>query len=144
MIRFFTEDIAFKLKDSRAVKNWIKQVLNDHKVKQFDINYIFCSDEYILKINRDFLQHDFYTDIITFDNTEPPKQLASDIFISIERVTENAQKMHTTIDEELHRVLVHGILHLLGFKDKTAKEKQIMRNKENESLLLRKKHYIRV
>lgn len=144
MIRFFTEDIAFKLKDSRAVKNWIKQVLNDHKVKQFDINYIFCSDEYILKINRDFLQHDFYTDIITFDNTESPKQLASDIFISIERVTENAQKMHTTIDEELHRVLVHGILHLLGFKDKTAKEKQIMRNKENESLLLRKKHYIRV
>lgn len=144
MIRFFTEDIAFKLKDSRPVKNWIKQVLTNHKVKQFDINYIFCADEYILKINRDFLQHDFYTDIITFDNTATPKKLASDIFISIERVTENAKKLNTTFDEELHRVLIHGILHLLGFKDKTAKEKQIMRDKENESLQLRKKHYIRV
>lgn len=143
MIRFFTEDIVFKLKDQRAVKNWIKQVLNDHSIKQFDINFVLCSDEYVLKINRDFLQHDFYTDIITFDNSVSTEKLESDIFISIDRVTENAKKLHIAFDEELHRVFIHGILHLIGFKDKTAKEKQIMRDKENDSLKLRKKHYIR-
>ncbi len=130
-IHFFEEETDFKLKNKKHLRHWIEQTIlsENHILKE--INFIFCSDAYLLKINQDYLQHDTYTDIITFDNSVKEKELVSDIFISIERVTENALVYNITLLEELYRVMIHGTLHLLGYKDKSAKEKKLMTDKEN-------------
>jgi len=112
-------------------------VLDQHNGKAKNVNYIFCSDQYLLKINQEYLNHNTYTDIITFENTEETGKLEADIFISIDRVKENAQKLASNSDSELHRVIIHGVLHLLGFNDKTEADKNRMREKEDACLSLR-------
>ncbi len=131
MIRYFTEDITFQLKEKRKVSKWVKETVASESFKLGDINYIFCSDEYLLNVNKQYLNHNYYTDIITFDNTEDENKISGDIFVSIDRVKENAMNHKFEFDEELRRVLIHGILHLCGYKDKTPKQKKEMRNKEN-------------
>lgn len=143
MIHFFQEDITYNLKNKRALKQWIAAVLDQYGVKKFSIHYILCSDEYILKINRDFLQHDYYTDIITFNNSTEEKKLESDIFISVDTIKDNSTRYRVTLEDELHRVMIHGVLHLLGYHDKTTRQKQQMRQLENQCLELRKKYYLR-
>jgi probable rRNA maturation factor len=133
-IQFFQENIEFKLKNSLKLKKWIKGVVENEKQKVLDLNFIFCDDEYLHQINVEYLDHDTYTDIITFDNSEEKGKIESDIFISIERVKENAGKLQVTFEQELHRVMIHGVLHLLGYKDKTKMDKQTMRAKEDETL----------
>ena len=136
-IRFFTEDIDFTLPEKKHTKHWLNDVLQTEGYKADTINYIFCSDSHLLKINQEYLNHDTLTDIITFDYSDLPNTIESDIFISIERVRENASTLKRDLDEELHRVLVHGLLHIIGYRDKTAEEKQEMREKEDACLSLR-------
>lgn len=135
-IIFFEEDIVYSIRNSISVKQWIKNTIEQEGYKLNTITYIFCSDQYLHKINVEYLAHDTYTDIITFDNTEIASEIEGDIFISIERIRENAKKYQTTFEEELHRVMIHGVLHLVGYMDKTQKEKETMRNKENYYLAL--------
>lgn len=132
MIQYFGEDVAVPSLDEMKTTNWLISIAKKHKKEIENINYIFCSDEYLLKINQDYLQHDFYTDIITFPIQDSP--IVSDIFISVERVSENAKKLELTSDQELKRVLVHGLLHLIGFDDKSEELKEKMRMEENKSL----------
>ncbi len=113
-INFFEEDIRFKLKDKTKVKDWVKATITAEGYKLQELNYIFCSDQYLLSINQQYLDHDTYTDIITFDNSEKEKVITGDIFISIERIRENAKKFNSGELNELHRVIIHGALHLLG------------------------------
>ena len=112
-------------------KNWLKSIAANEGYKIAEINYIFCSDEYLLQVNRERLQHDYYTDIITFDLSDEPGILESDIYISTERVTDHAQKYSISFESELARVTAHGILHLCGYKDKTKAEITEMRAKED-------------
>jgi len=135
-IHFFEDDVDFKLKNKKALRNWIEQTIFAENYALKEVNFIFCSDTYLLKINQDYLQHDTYTDIITFDNSEKDKEIISDIFISVERIAENALNYNITFLQELHRVMIHGILHLLGYKDKSTKDKKLMTDKENHYLLL--------
>jgi rRNA maturation RNase YbeY len=100
------------------------------------LNYIFCSDEYLLEINKQYLDHDYFTDIITFDNSEEDKQLEGDIYISVDRVRDNAATFHTDFDSEMRRVLIHGLLHLVGYEDSSEALKTAMRAKEDEYLRL--------
>src|ERR1700759_1099644 len=117
-ISFFEEDIKFKLKDKTLVRKWITETILAEGFQLSELNYIFCSDSYLLQINRQYLDHDTYTDIITFDNSETERVITGDIFISIDRVRENALKFSITETDELHRVIIHGALHLLGYTDK--------------------------
>ncbi len=133
-IHFFTEDIKFDLKNKRSKKSWIKSIAEEEGYKIAEINYVFCSDDYLLDININYLDHDTYTDIITFDNSESEKIIESDIYISIDRVRENAKTHDIPFEDELDRVLIHGVLHLCGYKDKTKEEEINMRLKENNSL----------
>lgn len=133
MITFLTEDITFGLKEKLKHKAWLKDAAKAEGFAVGELNYIFCSDAYLLDINQKYLGHDTLTDIVTFDNSEDPKMIEGDIFISIERVRENAIKFDTK-DTELKRVMVHGLLHLAGYKDKDKAQKELMRNKENEHL----------
>lgn len=134
MIRFFCEEIKFNLKDKLKVKRWIKNIIIHQEKKLGDVNIIFCSDEHLLGINKEHLNHDYYTDIITFNyNTDT---INGDLFISVDRVFENADKENVPRETETLRVIIHGVLHLLGFNDKTKKEKVVIREKENESLKL--------
>jgi probable rRNA maturation factor len=137
-IRFFSEDIPFKLKHPIKASSWIKNVAKKEKRTIKEINYIFCTDEYLLQLNQGFLNHKTLTDIITFDNSEGKKALEGEIYISIERVKENSLKFKTDFEDELHRVMVHGVLHLIGYKDKKPSEKALMRKKEEACLSLRK------
>jgi probable rRNA maturation factor len=130
-IAFFEEDINYKLKNKIQVKRWINDTIHAEGFKLSELTYIFCSDAYLLKINQQYLDHDTYTDIITFDNSERDDVVLGDIFISIERIRENAAKFNVSENTELHRVIVHGVLHLLGYKDKTASDKQKMTEKED-------------
>jgi probable rRNA maturation factor len=136
MIHFHTEDIPFTLKNKTGLKKWIVQTIERKKRKAGDINFIFCSDAYLLSINKQYLQHNTYTDIITFDYSKESNALpiSGDIFISIERIKENAKTFSKTMEEELHRVIIHGILHLLGYADKTKAAKEEMTKQENKSL----------
>ncbi|HVA97567.1 MAG TPA: rRNA maturation RNase YbeY [Bacteroidia bacterium] len=129
-LSFHNVDIRFKIKQQKKIKNWLMNVASAEKKNIDTLNYIFCSDAYLLKINREYLQHETLTDIITFDYSEK-KNISGDIFISVERVTENAEKYNVTFENELLRVMVHGVLHLIGFNDKTISEKETMRAKEN-------------
>ena len=130
-ISFFEEDITFKLKDKAKVRQWLTDTIIAEGFKLKELNYIFCSDAYLLQINQQYLDHDTYTDIVTFDNSEEEGKIISDIFISIERIRENAAKFNVTETTELHRVIIHGALHLLGYKDKSPADKQKMTQKED-------------
>lgn len=135
-ILFFEEDIKFSLNQKNKYKKWLKEVAKNENHHIQELNYIFCSDEYLFKINQQYLNHQTYTDIITFDNSEKPKIIEGDIFISIERITENSSNENNTFEKELIRVMSHGLLHLMGYKDKNPKEKTIMRQREDESISL--------
>ncbi|HRH11575.1 MAG TPA: rRNA maturation RNase YbeY [Bacteroidia bacterium] len=123
----------FKLKQPLKLKAWLSKIILSEKKKEGKISYVFVSDEDLLKINREFLKHDTYTDIITFDYAEE-KQLHAEIFISIDRLRENAEKLKIEFDSELRRVMVHGVLHLCGYKDKKKADKELMRKKESAAL----------
>jgi rRNA maturation RNase YbeY len=132
MIIFFNEDINFKFRGKKNFKSWLKKVADKEGFKIKDLNYIFCSDEYLLEINVDYLNHNTFTDIITFDNSEDESTIEGDIFVSIERVRENSQTLNTVFDEELKRVIVHGLLHLCGHDDHSNEDKAEMRRLESE------------
>ena len=136
-IHFFTEDVSFSLNKEDSTINWINKVLEKEGYKAENINYIFCSDTHLLELNQQYLNHDTLTDIITFDNSDEKENLEADIFISIDRVKENASVLKKEFSNELDRVIIHGLLHLLGLKDKTEAEKQEMREKEDACLSLR-------
>lgn len=136
MITFNYED-DFKLKDETKTSNWIQTCIEKEGFELGELNYIFCNDEYLHKINVEFLQHDTLTDIISFDYTLG-KEVGGDIFISTERVKDNANDFNTAFENELHRVIIHGVLHYMKYKDKTEEEKELMRSKENECLELLK------
>jgi probable rRNA maturation factor len=133
-INFFLEDISFSLKNKIKLRNWIKNTIESEGKKLGELNFIFCSDTYLLEINQQYLKHDTFTDIITFDSSEVEGIINGDIFISYERVQENAAKFSTSIPNELHRIIIHGTLHLLGYKDKTKPAKALMTQKEDEYL----------
>lgn len=130
-IHFFTEDISFSLKNKGLVRKWIKQTIVDESHKLRELNFIFCSDQFLLSINQQFLNHDTYTDIITFDNSDKEGLIIGDIFISVDRVQENAESFKTKLEDELQRVMIHGTLHLLGYPDKGQEAKAIMTQKED-------------
>jgi rRNA maturation RNase YbeY len=136
MISFHNQNIKFSLKDKTILKQWIKSTIEKKKRKTGEINFIFCSDEHLLGINKQYLDHDTYTDIITFDYSKEDVKLpiSGDIFISIDRVKENAEKFSKTFENELHRVIIHGTLHLLGYADKTKSAKAEMTKEEDKSL----------
>jgi rRNA maturation RNase YbeY len=130
MIQFCTEDITFSLKEKLKHKAWLNEVAKQEGKKILELSYVFCSDDYLLQINQEYLNHDTLTDIVTFDNSEDPKKIEGDIFISIDRVKENGEKLGTS-ETELERVMVHGLLHLLGYKDKKKEDKALMTQKED-------------
>ncbi len=134
MIEFhFKSD--FVLESKTQYSDWITRIIMSEGFLAGELDYIFCSDDYLLSINQDYLNHDTYTDIITFDYSDG-KTLSGDIFISTERVNENAKAYKVSLDEELLRVMSHGILHLMGFGDKTDEERKLMRSKEEEKIKL--------
>jgi probable rRNA maturation factor len=136
-IHFFSEDISYTLKEKTHLRNWITQTVEKESKKLRELNFIFCSDRYLLKINQEYLKHDTFTDIVTFDNSEIADVIVGDIFISIDRVRENASTFRSSERDELHRVMIHGTLHLLGYKDKTKAQKAMMTEKEDHHLQLR-------
>ena len=136
-IAYYAEDTQLPSIDQAAVSDWIKRVADIFGKRVGDISYIFCSDEKILEINRQYLQHDYYTDIITFDYTAG-KKIAGDIFISLDTVKTNSEAFQTDYNEELHRTIIHGILHLCGINDKGPGERAIMEAHENAALAMRK------
>jgi probable rRNA maturation factor len=133
MISFNNADVKFTLKNRSLIKKWITTVVVKNKRKVGDIGFVFCSDEHLLTINKQYLDHDTYTDIITFDYSKESKTqaISGEIFISVERVEENAKKFGKTVENELHRVMIHGVLHLLGHGDKSKKAKEEMRRQED-------------
>ncbi|MBX2968977.1 MAG: rRNA maturation RNase YbeY [Cyclobacteriaceae bacterium] len=135
-IHFFSEKVSFTLPTPRKTSNWLKKVITAENQGLNEVNIIFCSDSYLLKINKEYLNHNTLTDIITFDYSAE-SGISGDIFISTQRVKENAKYFGVSFDSELHRVMVHGTLHLLGYKDKSARQKAVMRRKEDAYLSLR-------
>ncbi|NNC94348.1 MAG: rRNA maturation RNase YbeY [Chitinophagales bacterium] len=133
---FYSHEIDFQLEDHKKVCGWIRECVDKHSNKTFSLSYVLSNDEYVRQINNDFLEHDFYTDIITFPLEETEEFIEADIYISIERVKENAAKLDQAFDVELRRVIVHGVLHLLGYADRSEDQKNEMRQKENEMLSL--------
>ena len=129
MIQFFFENID-EIPISTATISWLEDVIKTENKKLGEINYILCDDEYLLKVNQDFLDHDYYTDIITFDYVKG-KTISGDIFVSLPRISDNAKTLVKNFNSEFHRVLAHGILHLMGYKDKTEEEITVMRQKED-------------
>ncbi len=131
----FNYETDFELSDEVALETWVEQIISNKGFEPGEINFIFCDDEYLHRLNVEFLQHDTLTDVISFDNSLG-KLISGDVFISVERVKENASDFNVTFDEELHRVMIHGILHFLGFKDKTLEDEKLMRQEENNALSL--------
>jgi len=146
MITFNNQEIKYSLKNKTILKQWVIKIIEKKKKKAGEINFIFCSDGYLLNINQRYLNHNTYTDIITFDYSKetnnPPNPLfkveflSGDIYISVDRVEENAKKFSKTFENELHRVIIHGVLHLLGYTDKTKKAKEEMTMQEDLCLKL--------
>lgn len=135
MVKFFYNDVAPYLPNRQKLKGFIAAIFTKEGKRGLDsLNYIFCTDEYLLQVNRDFLQHDYYTDIITFDLSDTPKTVSGEIYISIDRVKDNAITQDVSYTEELHRVIFHGALHLCGYKDKKPAEVKAMRNAEDRYL----------
>lgn len=137
-IHFFEEDTVANLKRKRDIKNWIKETILVEGKTLGTLNYVFCSDEYLHKMNVEYLNHDTLTDIITFDQSDVENKIEGDIFISVDRVRENSQKFNSQYIDELNRVMIHGALHLIGYKDKKKTEQELMRNKEDYYLSTRK------
>lgn len=132
IINFYSET-DFELADAERFEIWLKKIANSEDKKIGEVSFIFCDDEYLLKINQEYLNHDTYTDIISFDDSLGNK-LGGDIFISIERVRENAQEFGANFEEELRRVMAHGLLHFCGYKDKSTEDVAVMRQKEEEKM----------
>lgn len=135
-IQFFCEDIEFELDNESRYSQWINSIISSHNFQLENIQYIFCSDEYLLTINKEYLDHDYYTDIITFNMSEENHVIEADIFISIERIRDNSKKLSINFADELKRVMIHGVLHLIGFDDKTEELKNVMRQKESDCVSL--------
>ena len=134
-IQFSYFQTRFKLSSPKKTSTWIEKVVKAEKSKVQSLSYVFCTDKYLLEINRQYLDHDTLTDIITFDYTEKGSGLVdAEIYISIPRVRENSKTLKTDFDSELHRVIIHGVLHLLGYKDKTPGDKAVMRKTEEKYL----------
>lgn len=133
-IHFFTEDVSFKIKHKKHLRKWLKDTIEAEGYKLKELNFVFCSDTYLLSINQQFLKHDTLTDIITFDNSDKFHDIVGDIFISLERVRENSLTFKVSEENELYRVMVHGTLHLLGYPDKGKSAKSLMTSKENHYL----------
>ncbi|MXV49779.1 rRNA maturation RNase YbeY [Pedobacter sp. HMF7647] len=136
-IQFFSEDIPFILKNKGKIRQWLDTTIRHEGKHTGMLNFIFCSDSYLLNINRQYLNHDTYTDIITFDTSEEKKEISGDIFISIERVKENAVKFGVSEFDEVCRIVIHGTLHLIGYKDKSKADKALMTQKEDQYLSAR-------
>lgn len=137
MIRYFVEDVEFQVPFPQKTRRWLNTVALAEGFQIAELNYIFCSDEYLHKINVEYLEHDTYTDIITFDNSEEEKIISGDIFVSVERVEDNARSLNVVFQDELARVMVHGVLHLAGYLDETDEEEENMRRLESHYLLTR-------
>ena len=130
-VNFFYENIDFRIEKKRKIKHWIENILTRERYKrEFRVSYIFCSDSFLSVINRQYLHHTSLTDIITFSLADTEDEIEGEVYISIDRVRENSNKFDVLFETELYRVIVHGILHLLGYKDKTGKEKEKMRRLE--------------
>lgn len=138
-IHYFSEEVDFSLKSKTSITQWINDIIISEGFQLGEINYIFCSDNYLLNINQEYLNHDTYTDIITFDNSLERGVIESDIYISVERVRENATELRLPFETELQRVMIHGVLHLLGWGDKSPDDKMRMREKEDACLSLLRK-----
>lgn len=137
-IQFFSEDIDFTLKEKQKVRQWIGSTIKAEGFKRVgELSFVLCSDAYLLEINRKYLDHDTFTDIVTFDSSEDEGVIAGDIFISVERTMENAKKFNVSERDELHRVIIHGILHLCGYYDKKKEDKTLMTEKEDYYLAKR-------
>ena len=136
-ILFFTEVVSFNLQKKKAIRIWLADLIQSEAYQLNHLNIIFCNDKYLHKINLQYLNHNTYTDIITFDNSNVKGVIECDIFISIERIKENAKILKVNFSEECHRVMAHGLLHLCGYKDKPLKAKQVMTAKEDYYLSLR-------
>jgi probable rRNA maturation factor len=137
VIHFFYEDVDFHFTAIRNTKSWLKQVIKTENQNLGELNYIFCSDTFLADINLQYLNHTTLTDILTFDTSDDVHRIEGEIYISVERVQENAIKFQVSFERELYRVMVHGVLHLLGYTDKTSHQKKIMRKKEDAYLSLR-------
>jgi probable rRNA maturation factor len=135
-IQFFSDNIPFVLPAKTEARNWLVRVAKQHRKNIGELTYVFVSDAQLLVMNQEFLQHDTYTDIITFDYTEGTT-VAGELYISIDRVRDNAKSFGVPVRDELHRVMAHGLLHLCGFKDKSPKEAAVMRKQEEKALALR-------
>lgn len=134
-VRFHFHQTSFTLRKRKDLKTFLEKLFSREGFNVENLDYVFCTDKYLLKMNRGYLKHDTFTDILTFDLTEyPGSNITGEVYISAERVKENAQKFGVSFENELHRVIFHGALHLCGYHDKTVKEQKEMRNKENENL----------
>ncbi len=131
MLTYCFEDTPFTLDHSEELNPWIEALIQEEGHELAELSYIFCSDDYLLEINKTYLQHDYYTDVITFDHSEEDHLVEGDIFISVERVHENSQNFQEEFWQELYRVMAHGVLHLLGYQDKSKQDTQTMRAKED-------------
>lgn len=137
-ISFHAADVHLPRFNKKKTTNWIKSIVKNYKASFSELTYVFCSDSYLLSINKEFLKHNTLTDIITFRLSEKGEPIEAEIYISLERVSENAVRFQVSNDQELHRVIIHGVLHLIGFKDKKPSEKVLMRKTEEACLSLRK------
>jgi probable rRNA maturation factor len=135
-IAFFVEKISFQFPHPRKTSNWITRVCSLEKKQIKSLSYVFCSDSFLNRLNKDFLDHDTLTDILSFDSSEEPGVILGEIYISVPRVRENAKKFNQPFETELRRVIIHGLLHFLGYKDKTPTQKAQMRRKEDACLSL--------
>jgi len=130
-VHFYFEKVDFALKERKKLKSFISSVIVKEKKNLKNLNYIFCNDKALLEINRKYLDHNFYTDVITFDLSSSPKEILADVYISVDRIKENAKSLKLSPKEELHRVMLHGLLHLCGYNDKTEAQKKLMKRKED-------------
>lgn len=136
-IHFFSEDLNYRLRNIKRIRQWILHTIEKEGEELDTINYIFTTDQYLHKINVDYLNHDTFTDIITFEYNAEEEPILSDIYISLDRCKENAKELNIPLTTEIHRILIHGVLHLLGYKDKNKKDKELMTSKEDYYLSLR-------
>lgn len=130
-VQFFSVDVRIPVLPRRKLRDFVEDLFKKEKKKLMGLNYVFCSDEYLLNINRQFLGHDYYTDIITFDISEAKGEIQGEIYISVDRVKDNAKQLDQPNKTEMLRVIFHGALHLCGYKDKTGSQQKRMRKKEN-------------
>lgn len=130
-IHFYFEKVQPRLKNRNQLKTFISFLVGNEKRDLHSLNYIFCGDAVLLEINREYLAHDYFTDVISFDLSSTPKEILADIYISVDRVRENARSLKLPFSEEFHRVMIHGLLHLCGYNDKTDSQRKLMRNKED-------------